>query len=425
MASNDHLSQALLPDGTMVKQVGTTMKKWCDDFGLNSAGQNAVDTAINWDVYDGGTYDATIAVNTKTNGSGVSLLSGVSVANSTLLVNMGTTANAEVHLLSKEVFTNPLDVYVSLKLSQAIVNNSVYVELVEVDPATLKPLAHASINDARNRCGALLGGASATTVFLECVSDDSPNGVNNTTTASFLSWLADTDLQLEFRPADTWLTGVATDNTGARTGSSLRLSKQVPDPNRLYKLRLRFKNGGVAPASATTVTVYRALVCDVQEVQIEIAGGRGDAVAGKAVPVVVQSLPALATGSAKIGGVEGMSSTTGNGLTQHRLVSAATTNATLLKAAGGKIVTGSLINTSAAVKYVKFFAKVTAPVPGTDAVFFTVQIPPTSEVHLADLWDLYGLVIPTGMGYAITALAADLDATAVAAGDVIVQIGWV
>ncbi|CAN7319271.1 hypothetical protein LJR235_001646 [Pararhizobium sp. LjRoot235] len=64
-----------------------------------------------------------------------------------------------------------------------------------------------------------------------------------------------------------------------------RVSQQACDPNKLYKIRLRFKNAASAPSSATTVTIGRVLVMDVQEIAIEVASGRGDASSGKGVPV--------------------------------------------------------------------------------------------------------------------------------------------
>jgi hypothetical protein len=91
---------------------------------------------------------------------------------------------------------------------------------------------------------------------------------------------------LEFRAVDTWLSAVAADTTGSKTGAALRLSRQVPDPGKMYKLRLRAKNIGT-PATSTVATIYRSLVMDVQELTAEITSGRGDNVAGKGVGVVV------------------------------------------------------------------------------------------------------------------------------------------
>ena len=56
-----------------------------------------------------------------------------------LVVTTGTMVNAESYILSKDVFTIPMRVGVGLTLSQRIVNQGFYIELVSVNPITLMP----------------------------------------------------------------------------------------------------------------------------------------------------------------------------------------------------------------------------------------------------------------------------------------------
>lgn len=107
----------------------------------------------------------------------------------------------------------------------------------------------------------------------------------------------------------------------------------------------------------------------------------------------------------------------------YRRVATASTNAAVIDATPGHILGWVLTNTSAAVKYVKFYDKATAPTVGTDAPLITVVIPATSCVCF---WtdgreDISYL---NGLGIAMTGLGTDADATAVAANDVIAQVFW-
>lgn len=96
--------------------------------------------------------------------------------------------------------------------------------------------------------------------------------------------------------------------------------------------------------------------------------------------------------------------------------SAATTNATSTKTSAGVLYGFSLCNTSAAVKYFKFYNKASAPTVGTDAVALKVLLPAGACVA-RDITS--GRRFTTGIAYAITGGQADSDTAAVAAGDVV------
>lgn len=97
-----------------------------------------------------------------------------------------------------------------------------------------------------------------------------------------------------------------------------------------------------------------------------------------------------------------------------RVVAAATTNVTLVKDAPSVLSGFLLTNLSAAAKYVKIYDKATAPVLATDTPVATIALPAGAVATFP-----VDLGLTKGFGYAITGAAADDDATAVAANDVI------
>lgn len=140
--------------------------------------------------------------------------------------------------------------------------------------------------------------------------------------------------------------------------------------------------------------------------------GQGTARIDKSMPV---HLVAVA-GGAVVPVTDTPSATSGGMPSQHHLISAASTNATLVKSSAGTIgsVTGS--NTNAAVRYLKVYNKATAPTVGTDTPIRTIMLPPNGTIHL----DFpKGLRTSLGIGICMTTGAAVADTGAVAAAEVI------
>lgn len=106
--------------------------------------------------------------------------------------------------------------------------------------------------------------------------------------------------------------------------------------------------------------------------------------------------------------------TTPASLTAHALTTAATVNNTLVVATAAKLMSVVVENKSATAMWMKFYAKATAPVAGTDTPILSYQIPANSTVF--QTFPPNGHRLGTGIGYALTALQADSDTTAVAAG---------
>jgi hypothetical protein len=101
--------------------------------------------------------------------------------------------------------------------------------------------------------------------------------------------------------------------------------------------------------------------------------------------------------------------------TSRLLSSAATTNATSVKASAGTVRKIICNNTVASDRFLKFYNKASAPTVGTDTPILTLTLPASTKNIQLPLDDHY---FSTGIAFAITGAAADADTTAIAAGDI-------
>ncbi len=129
-----------------------------------------------------------------------------------------------------------------------------------------------------------------------------------------------------------------------------------------------------------------------------------------------QPIAALIAGAAAIGdvGTQYRANATGAASGAH-IVSAATTNATIVKNAAGRVVGWSLANTNAAFRYVKLHNQTTLPTAGTGVVR-TIALAPNSvsNIHLDG-----GIAFTTGIGLTTVTGSADADNVAVGVGDIV------
>lgn len=201
----------------------------------------------------------------------------VTVSGGTLIMGSGTTANSETIVMGHEVFTVPFRLNVGLALSQRIADQSFYLELVSVDKVT-------GIPDGLHKCGWLFDGTSATQAkyvvqnsgMTELVSAAST--VPNTASGGYY--------EIEPFADECWFHGGSLDSTNGRS-NSYRRHQQIPDPNALYKLRFRWKNGAIAPVSNTNAVLQFVAIQDYAELTAEITAGRGQSVAGQALGVQI------------------------------------------------------------------------------------------------------------------------------------------
>lgn len=144
-----------------------------------------------------------------------------------------------------------------------------------------------------------------------------------------------------------------------------------------------------------------------------------------AVPVSLASVPSHAVTN---GGTFATQATVqagaSGGWTPSKLVSAATTNATSLKASAGQIGYIFAGNVNAAARYLKLYDKASAPTVGTDTPVHTFMIPGNTAGSGFALNIPAGIVFSTGIAFALTTGAGDSDTGAVAASEITVNIGY-
>lgn len=363
--------------------VRSMQKKWRDSF----AG-SAIDTS-KWTVL--GT------------GAGQS----ISVATGALTIAAGTTANATTTIITNEVFTVPFRLMVGFSLSQRIANQDFYIDAVSCDEK--------GVTNGLYLASWKLNGTTATQGIYEV--KNAGGSVLSSSAVTILTTASLNILETELFSDECWFHSRAIDSTTGRSNSYVR-HQQIPDPNSFYKLQLRVVNGGTAPASNTNFVVQYAVVNDYAELTAEITAGRGNIVGGQSMGAVITA--ALPTGSATIGGVNVITMPTPSVST---LNSAATTNATVVKASAGTAYAVSLSNTGASPVYLKLYNKATAPTVGTDIPILTIPVN-AGAVETHQFGNL-GLRFTTGIGFAITGAAADADTTAITSSAAKVVVSYV
>jgi hypothetical protein len=109
-------------------------------------------------------------------------------------------------------------------------------------------------------------------------------------------------------------------------------------------------------------------------------------------------------------------------LSSFSYVATASTNLTSVRAVPTVLKAWSIVNTSAAIKYVRFYNKATAPVPASDAALIEWRMPLAAGQRSDVSFSSGGIWFPAGLAFDITGAAPDTDATATAAGDVTLGI---
>lgn len=133
--------------------------------------------------------------------------------------------------------------------------------------------------------------------------------------------------------------------------------------------------------------------------------------------VDVLTLPAIPSGTNTIGDV-GIKPRTSGGLTTYHLVSAASTNATVVKNSAGQLFGWYIYNSNAAARKVTFHNASSTPTAGA-SVFFSLVIPAGSG---ANVFSEIGIPFSTGIAITTVTGLADSDSTGVALNDLIINL---
>lgn len=333
----------------------------------------------------------------------------------------GTTISAQTIIESDELVTLPVRVNASVSLSQRIVNHECFLELAGCDEFGVVQ------EDATGPLNWIAIRWDGTTAANAVVLTRSNGGSVAVSASTAFGTTAATGTGPNFIPAFTYdllcyaeriiASGYAVDSLAA-PGATAARTTNLPNPLVQYKIRFRVKNGGSAPASTTDFRLHQVRVIDQTRLTAEITGGVGRAAdAQSAIPV---------TGAVTVSGTVTSSTTvTANtpNPTSSAINSAATTNATSVKATAGNLFSITASNTNAAARFLKLYNKASAPTVGTDVPVLTIPIPPGSAVNLD--FGTNGWRFATGIALAITAGAADSDTAAVAANEVKVLTAYI
>lgn len=124
------------------------------------------------------------------------------------------------------------------------------------------------------------------------------------------------------------------------------------------------------------------------------------------------------SGSVSITGTPAVTSTaTPTNGTTYNVVTAATTNAANIKAGAGNLYELSCFNSTAATIYIRLYNKASSPTVGTDVP--VMVIPVGVGISAAVNFGILGKRFATGISIAVTAAAANNDATVVTVGALI------
>jgi hypothetical protein len=240
------------------------------------------------------------------------IVSTAGAANGSRYLNIasGTTINAETILVSRETFRMPVKAAAAISLSQRIAGTEVYVEFVSVDAVgnveTDTTFASVDTNNALNCAGWKIEGTTATSarylVRADGVSDLlSPASTITTTAATGTApnFIAAGILEINIDTEDMVFSTRAVDSMAAHT--SYKRTMGGVDPNKDYKLRLRVRNLGVAPASGTDVRFHFVRIVDTTRLTVDMSRHFGRSDPSNAIPVIVAQIPTtLVQGAAAI-----------------------------------------------------------------------------------------------------------------------------
>ena len=189
----------------------------------------------------------------------------------------------------------------------------------------------------------------------------------------------------------------------------------IPVASTHYEFSIKYRYIRFRMATASTGNVTTKILISPSTVEndnVFVTGGTTAVSSGTITTVSTVSNVAAITPSISAGGFP----------TYHTLISAATTNATLVKSTATMIGSVSVSNPTGTAFYFKMFNLATAPVVGTTVPTFTYLILPNSTRDLPI--PSFGTRFNLGLSYSTTVNAPTADTTAITAGQAIININY-
>lgn len=193
--------------------------------------------------------------------------------------------------------------------------------------------------------------------------------------------------------------------------------------------------GAMADAAATTDGGAFTLIALIKRLLGKLPAALGQTTMAASLPVTLASnqsaIPASQSGTWTVMPGNTANTTawltslrpgTTGGMTRHKKFSAASTNATSVKATAGTLFRIQGHNLSGSDRFLKLYTKATAPTVGTDVPVETYVLK-AGQPFSFSFGDI-GAAVATGIAYAITGALADNDTTAIGADEIVMAIHY-
>lgn len=185
------------------------------------------------------------------------------------------------------------------------------------------------------------------------------------------------------------------------------------------KVNLIVGQTGVAGGSGTVGATTQRVVLATDVALPAGTNAIGKLAANSGVDIGDVDVLSIAAGTNTIGDV-GLAVRTTGGLSSDNWVSAASTNATSVKASAGRLLGWYIYNANAAMRKVAFHNTAGTPTAGTSVVF-QLCIPPGSA---ANVFSDVGIAFSTGIAFTTVTGIAESNSTAVGADDLSITLFW-
>jgi hypothetical protein len=375
------------------------------------------------------TYDTENKWTEQQLGEGMAItVDGIANGARYLNINSGIVDQSETILLSKMSFKSPFRVAAGISLSQRIVNQQFFFEIVEVDDngnvVTLSdPFTAPEAKDARNWAAFYWDGVTTanarTGVRAQGISPELIANQSFGTTSSVATGTTPNFIQrynFEIVCTNEYIVFQANAINSTTAGTSVKRTSIVPNPERSYAIRIRVKNTGV-PASTTDMRIHMVRVLDASRVSVDfgIVGGRVDA--QNAAPVALSSQAVTVASTTLL-----PSATVGGTVLTHHRIATADTNLVNVKNAAGSIASIEISNLDTVPIFFKLYNKASAPVLATDTPIKTIMVPAGQTILFNKS---YYDRLATGISFAMTKGVEINDTTALTANLAVVNISYI
>ena len=251
------------------------------------------------------TYDTTSNWKTIQTGSGMAITTAGALNGARYLnIATGVATNSETIIQSNKTFRVPFKVAFGLSISQRIINQEFFVEMVSVDAngnvETDSTFASTNLNNALNAISLKFDNVTAANAqyitrgfgISELNSGAVSFGGTTIATGGSPNFIPATYFEINPDTEQIVFNAFSIDSLTAPTGFFKR-TQNLPDPSKNYAIRIRVRNLGTAPASTTDFRLHFVRMLDSTRVTVDLSRhmGRTTDVASSIPMVLTTALP--------------------------------------------------------------------------------------------------------------------------------------